>query len=303
MSEEERVRYWEAGAAAIRSLGGPYQYGCPLCLRLFPRDQIGHLSLDHVPPESVGGKLEVLTCRACNSTAGAELDSHAFGVERIRRLFAGEPYPPVATGFRFDGVTANMELRSDSAACHEILGLPACNPPGVLDEVTAVFDDHVRAGTTPSIEFTMPKLRCSEQRARVSYLRAGYLAAFAVFGYTAIAPQSFGAVRQQIREPHVKHLRFFFHRRDDFHGHWVAVVEEPSWHVSIVVLMGNFLITLPLSGDAGLYERIAEKAAIGVQLNLQCRRFEWPRWPVYLRDRKLARADGTGDTPLTGPVG
>jgi hypothetical protein len=289
MPKEKHVRYWEAGAAAIRDRWGPYAYGCPLCLRLFPRDQIDHLSLDHVPPEKLGGKLKVLTCKECNHKAGAELDSHASGVEHFRRVLSGEAYPRMQARFKFDDVIATMELRSDRARCVEILGLPKCNPPGVLDKVTAVFKEHVRAGTAPSVEFTMPKLRRSEQRAKVSYLRAGYLAAFAVFGYTAIAPQSFDPVRQQIREPDVEHLRFFFRRRDDHHSYWVAVVEEPSWHVSILVLMGNFQITLPLSGDAGLYERIAEKAAIGTQVKLQCRRFDWPRRPLYLRDRHLAR--------------
>lgn len=287
---EQHFRYWDEGAAVIRDLGGPYEYGCPLCLRLFPRDQIQHLSPDHVPPKSVGGRLEVLTCNECNHTAGAELDSHAAGIERFRRVLAGEAYPRAEARFKFDDVTATMELRADRARCVEILGLPKANPPGVLEQVMAVFDEHVRSGTTPSIEFTMPKLRCSEQRARVSYLRAGYLAAFAVFGYTAIMSQSFDPVRQQIREPDVEHLRFFFHhRRDDLHGYWVAVVEEPSWHVSIVVLMGRFQITLPLPGDARLYERIAKKAAVGVEVNLECRRFAWPRQPVYLRDRHLVQ--------------
>ena len=239
----------------------------------------------------------MLTCKDCNSTAGWELDAHASGVERFRQVLAGEAYPRVEARFKFDDVTATMELRSDRAGSVEILGLPNCNPPGVLDNMKAVFEEHVRAETSPSIEFTMPKLRWSEQRARVSYLRAGYLAAFAVFGYAAITPQSFDPVRQQIREPDVEHLRFFFRRRDDLHGYWVAVVEEPSWHVSIIVLIGNFQITLPLSGDAGLYKRIAEKAAVGVRVTLQCRRFDWPRRPVYLRDRQLARARSPGDTP------
>jgi HNH endonuclease len=291
MFEGERVRYWEVGAAVMRDLRGPYEYGCPLCLRLFPRDQIEHLSLDHVPPKSVGGKLEVLTCKSCNETAGAELDSHAFAVERIRRVLAGERYPPVLARFKFGRVTANMELRSDGAL-NEILGLPASNPPGVLDEVMAIFDAHVRAGTSPSIKFAMPTLRPSLRRAAVSYLRAGYLAAFAAIGYAAIARQSFDPVRQQICEPDVEHLPHFFYCHRDLHGYWVAVVEEPRWASSIVVLMGNYQITLPLFDDAGLYERLAEKAAAGARAELRCQRLGWPRWPVYHGDHHWARSGG-----------
>ena len=164
----------------------------------------------------------------------------------------------------------------------------------MLDEVVAVFDEHVRAGTRPSIEFALPTLRPSQRRAAVSYLRAGYLAAFAAFGYAAIARQSFDPVRQQICEPDVEHLPHFFYRRGDLHGYWVGVVEEPRWASSIVVLLGNFQIMLPLFDDAGLYERIAEKAAAGERAKLRCQpHWGWPRWPAYHADRHWAQSGGS----------
>jgi HNH endonuclease len=226
MSEEERVPYWEAGAAAVRDLGGPYAYACPLCLGLFSRDQIEHdLSLDHVPPKSIGAKLKVLTCEACNSTAGHQLDYHAFAVERIRRIVAGEPYGPVRAQVKIDEVTANMELRSDGTL-NEIIGLPTSNRRGVLDEVMARFGAQLREGTNPSIGFALPKLRFKPRRAAVSYLRAGYLAAFALMGYAAVVWQSFDLVRQQICEPDVEHLPIFINHSGDLHGYWVGVARR-----------------------------------------------------------------------------
>jgi hypothetical protein len=241
----------------MRDLGGPYEYGCPLCLCLFSRDQIEDLSLDDVPPKSVGAKLKVLTCEACNSTAGHQLDYHAFAVERIRRVVAGEPYGPVPARVKIDEVTVNMELRSDGTL-NEIIGLPAGNPPGVLDKIMAGFDAHVRAGTHPSIEFALPTLRFLPRRAAVSYLRAGYLATFAAMGYAAVARQSFDSVRQQIWEPDAEHLPHFINRHNDLE-YDVVVIEEPAWASSIVVLLGKFKILLPLFDDAGIYERIAER--------------------------------------------
>jgi len=58
--------------------------------------------------------------------------------------------------------SANVGLRSDRALCNQILGLPDCNPRGKRYEVRAAFDTHVRAGTTLTIEFTMPTLRPSQ---------------------------------------------------------------------------------------------------------------------------------------------
>jgi hypothetical protein len=294
-------RYWRDGAAVIRDLWGPYAYACPLCLRLFPRDQIEHLHPDHVPPRSVGAKLEVLTCDKCNHPAGAELDAHAANVERLRRIIAGEPYERELARVKIDGVTANMELRSDGKL-HEILGAPEHNPPGALADFIAVFDAHISAGTHPSMEFTVPTLKFSPRRAAVSDLRAGYLAAFAAMGYTAVARTSFDRVRQQIWEPEAEHLPHFISHSGDRHGYRVGVVKEPTWASSIVVLLGKHQILLPLFDDAGVYERISERAAAGERAKLRWQDWGWPRRPAYHVDRQLAQARGIGKTP-TGPVG
>ena len=52
-------------------------YACPICSLLLPREATdsGDLTLEHVPPEPVGGKGIVLTCKQCNSTAGHTVDA------------------------------------------------------------------------------------------------------------------------------------------------------------------------------------------------------------------------------------
>lgn len=51
---------------------------CPLCLRLHPSihatDERPELTIEHNPPESVGGSPVLLTCRTCNSTGGSSTD-------------------------------------------------------------------------------------------------------------------------------------------------------------------------------------------------------------------------------------
>jgi hypothetical protein len=197
----------------------------------------------------------------------------------------------VRARFTIERVTANVDISSDRALDNQILVLRGCNPDHVLDELGAVFDRCADAGMPPpEMRFTLPKLRPVPRRAQVSYLRSAYLTAFAVFGYSAIARRSFDRVRQQIREPDAEHLPEFFYRHDDLHGYQVAIVQEPAWHSSIIVLMGDKRITLPLYDDGDIYERIAERAAVGGQWTLRCQRRGWPRWPSYLRDRELARS-------------
>ena len=57
----------------------PYRpfYVCPQCLNAFPESALlaGWLTQEHVPPESVGGKKIVLTCKNCNNTAGHSTDA------------------------------------------------------------------------------------------------------------------------------------------------------------------------------------------------------------------------------------
>ena len=75
----QRVAWFNLGAKAIQFLqpGAPDCYVCPLCMRAFTRYALAakELTLEHVPPESLGGRRLVLTCRHCNNRAGAKVDS------------------------------------------------------------------------------------------------------------------------------------------------------------------------------------------------------------------------------------
>ena len=58
---------------------GKGSFICPLCLRIFNVGQLGeqvnsYITIEHVPPENLGGKPLVLTCKECNSSCGHDLD-------------------------------------------------------------------------------------------------------------------------------------------------------------------------------------------------------------------------------------
>ena len=55
-------------------------YICPLCLRGYTKIALSQnvpnpLTIEHVPPESLGGKPLLLTCKECNNTSGHLSDS------------------------------------------------------------------------------------------------------------------------------------------------------------------------------------------------------------------------------------
>jgi hypothetical protein len=75
-----RESWFRSGVHAINCLIDDFgdQYVCPLCLRPFDHTALHtELTIEHVPPESLGGKELVLTCRDCNSHAGHTIDAHA----------------------------------------------------------------------------------------------------------------------------------------------------------------------------------------------------------------------------------
>jgi hypothetical protein len=115
MSVPEHLGYWDRGADVLRSLGYSHTYGCPLCLRLFRRDQIDQCSMGHALPKSLGGKLKVLVCTECEQRSGHELDAHAHRLDLLRRVVAGEVYGPMSARLQFEAVNVNVELQSDGA--------------------------------------------------------------------------------------------------------------------------------------------------------------------------------------------
>ena len=60
---------------------------CPLCMAGFTRDQASagrSVTLEHVPPKSLGGQARCLTCRPCNARAGDTIDQVAAMTKRVR---------------------------------------------------------------------------------------------------------------------------------------------------------------------------------------------------------------------------
>jgi hypothetical protein len=93
-----RVAVFARGEAAWRAVTGRAdRYVCPLCGEEFSAAdaESGQLTLEDVPPRSVGGRPLCLTCKPCNDRGGHATRAFAGGSVRRCRRAAGRSDSPV----------------------------------------------------------------------------------------------------------------------------------------------------------------------------------------------------------------
>ena len=146
------------------------------------------------------------------------------------------------------------------------------NRPGTSEELQQLG----RAGTSLTVEHE----RYSELGARISWLRAGYLALVAMEGYKIVLDPAMDIVRTQIRECDERRmLTFVADAQEDFPLtiRRVLRVLEPAWHLGWTVQFGPYLVNLPSRGDMTFYERLANN---GLSPTVQHTTYEYVGWPT-----------------------
>src|SRR5258705_11203588 len=101
MPQQGKKRDWfDLGASAFaKACHGTYAvptYVCPICCSPFTVEALNdrRRSVEHVPPQSDGGRELLLTCTACNNSAGTKLDASAKMNEEVRLAMAGRAARP-----------------------------------------------------------------------------------------------------------------------------------------------------------------------------------------------------------------
>lgn len=248
-------------------------YVCPICRNPFTVEALddGRLSKEHVPPQSVGGHELLLTCTACNNTAGTKLDAAAKTKEDVRLAIAGGAGRTHRIKATIGGITLNGQLHTKDGSYS--LTIPKhLNKPGASEELQWLG----RAGASITVEYE----RYSELGARISWLRAGYLALVAMKGSTIVLDPAMDIVRTQIRECDERRiLTFVADAQEDvpLTIRRVLRVVEPAWHLGWTVQFGSYLVNLPSLGDMTFYERLALN---GLSPNLQHTTYEYVGWPT-----------------------
>lgn len=187
---------------------------CPLCLRIFARDDLkansekNHLTLEHNPPEYFSGKPRILTCKECNNTSGHNLDielQKLFEEVAIKNFL---PNAKLKTKFTTDlGAKVSVFLEIDNYGKF-LLNIP---PKNSSPQNLELFERSIKKEISLNngqwisnnrIDFTFEINKITNfQKATVALLKIAYLYAFDKLGHIFLFNHSLDVIRNQIKDP------------------------------------------------------------------------------------------------------
>lgn len=289
--KKKRLALFDQGVEAVHRIApeAPRGYVCPLCLRLLQcRDSCNRfLSLDHVPPRRLGGRLEILTCtQQCNNRAGYLFEATMKAMEDVLDFYRGTMEEFRTIRFVIGPYSLNAMVKGENSVIR-VHGLPRKNKPSDQQAVIDEFHRLAASGEYPTdFRFTIVFRGggLSFRRAQIGWLRAGYLAVFAVLGYGYVLQPPLTLVRKQLNEPTNMIIpKFYAHcGRANRNERRIVIVNEPAEFRSIAVQMGRHVVFLPPPGDSTFYNRLATESSRNVQF--EGKELEWPKQPSFRVD-------------------
>jgi len=290
---EKKRRWFAAGAAdfavslpnAIKELGETEEiYCCPLCaradfLKVFKVTALarGTLTAEDVPPRHSGGRPLVLTCKSCNNTAGHGIDAAALEVENGRRFLQGRGEGVVRIAAGPYQLGATLRWREDGGGTFRLFR----NRDVAFSELRSITDGSSR---DRSIRFKFSVRDPDDHFARVSWLKSGFLAMFALFGYRYALHPITEVVRRQIQDPNVEHIRTFSIRLTEeraFSECRTFAIRIPDFPLCWGIQMGPYVVFLPGDTSEQLYPTLERLREEKQSFNFTATDTVWPTQPVF----------------------
>lgn len=279
------------------------EYPCPLCLELFPIEAVAdnRLTVEHVPPECLGGGEVLLTCARCNNESGRAFDAEPGKLDLLRTLAEGTHRSAVTARFALNGVAANGDLiitNTDQPHPPSDFGISLLPQKGggihfspvakINDPANlALFNGALTDTASMSLEVSFaPRIRVARQLASASWIRAAYLAAFAVFGWSYALRSVFTPLRAQLKAGRAATLPELHYETEgaDRRRREIIVCEDPGQTRCVVVAMGPHVVFLPpLGGGLTLTDVAADVKQRGSVFTGIAN--DWPAQPRYELDR------------------
>jgi hypothetical protein len=214
-------------------------YICPLCLRSpFTLKSIEEpdpiLTLEDIPPKSLGGTSRILTCKKCNNTFGHTLDNSVKEWLLAERFSKESPFSIIKkVQYKFDDKRIKGELHFNQNKELKFLIDEESNPYHFKD----IFQFIERKDANLKFTFTTP----SKKSYLKGMLRLAYLQSFAYFGYSFIFENNLKRIRRFFIEKENSNIPIYILEKnfdDDLVG--LNLITSPE-------SLSNYLIILPLN--------------------------------------------------------
>jgi hypothetical protein len=273
---------------------------CPICVREFTRADLEarRLTLEHVPPDSAGGKAICLTCRDCNSAGGYQVDYSIAELGKLRAMrsamFERDGSYAGRARVSANGVDLNARLAVDENGMRITVHYGQ-NNPAQIDAAISHYKVLIAAGGRPSFNLTAG-FRFGARTISISLLRSAYLAAFSWFGYRYALHPRLDVVRQQIRKPAtpvVPPAAVGIVTRDDMSDPEPVIAAMKAPFEGLIVYLPANTVNIPapvsvilpwLQGPEPFYAALSKRfttTTAGRALDFSAIMLGWPIGPVF----------------------
>ena len=259
---------------------------CPLCMNIINIEDIDKITLEDVPPESVGGKPILVTCANCNNALGGRVDNYLYYELLVYHLLRHPENTSFKTTFILNGIKIKGRMRLDLSSEHPkvqctIDANDRVNYPQFTKELETNWD-----GCNLQVQSDITSTKRIDEYSNISVLKSAYLLAFSKLGYMYILQDSLDNIRMQIlnRDKSILGSHYLIGRGIDLmpevkDGVYYGLVENTHCVIVVMTLKlkkknatnHRVVVALPHPDDKddSLYEKIAMMNTVKTISNLE----------------------------------
>jgi len=266
------------------------KYICPICEKYFEiedtkKSKNNYLTLEDIPPKSMGGNANLLTCKDCNSKAGSKLDAELLKVFEKSALINFKPNSSGKIKLSNGDIEIDSTIDVNSDGVLNIRLNKKMAHPFKLDYLKdrielpnkKVYD----LDDLNKVDEYFGKLNIkidknvNLKRSKIALLRIGYLSAFQRFGYGFMVNPNLESIREQIQNPDKEILTKPFWLKNEWPDYMIGtnIIFKPKRLLAYLEVFklktnnfeSNFGIILPGIGSPGLeaYDYINDVLCVG----------------------------------------
>ena len=191
---------------------------CPICMNIINIEDTDNITLEDVPPKSVGVNPLLVTCAKFNNDlGGGKLDCYLHNELLVYHLIKHPENTTYKATFTLNGVKikgrARLEINSGKPKWHFTIDAnDRVSYPNFREELENNWD-----GCNLQVDFNITSTKRMDEYTNISILRSAYLMAFVKMGYMYILPDNLDKVREQIqnRDKDILGSSFLVGRRTD----------------------------------------------------------------------------------------